>query len=207
MRITFLTLLLMTGLYSCSSGQEKPIPRLVGGSCEGCEAIFEYGEKSLSATDTLPDFFEAGVPIKVEGTIYQADGKTPAPNVILYVYHTDQRGLYTPKPDATGWARRHGYIRGWMKTDEQGAYAFYTLRPAVYPSRSEAAHIHYTVLEPNGQYYWLESTYFSDDPLLTEEEINPKAPRGGTAGVLDLRQEGDLLVGERDIILGKNIQN
>ena len=32
----------------------------VGGSCEGCEAIFEFGSKKLSWIETLPDFKEPG---------------------------------------------------------------------------------------------------------------------------------------------------
>ena len=203
---TFLSVLLFTVLLSsCSNAQQKIKPKLVGAPCEGCEAIFEYGETKLTNTDTLPDFNKKGKKIKVEGTIYETDGKKPANNVILYIHHTDLEGLYTPAADAKGWARNHGYNRTWLKTNKDGRYSFYTILPAPYPSRSEPAHIHYEVLEPNGKYYYLESCYFEGDSLLTGTEINPKAPRGGTSGVLTLRKEGDLLIGTRDIILGKNI--
>jgi len=36
-----------------------------------------------------------GQKIKIQGTVYHHDGKTPASDVILYVYHTDQSGQYT----------------------------------------------------------------------------------------------------------------
>ena len=194
-------------LFSCSNAQHAVEfkPRLVGGSCEGCEAVLEYGDKSLKSTDTLPDFQKQGIQIKVQGTIYKADGTTPAENVVLYVYQTNQEGIYKSREKASGWARRHGYIRTWLKTDEDGKYSFYTLKPASYPNSTEPAHIHYTLLEPNGKYYWLGSCFFEDDPFLTDRQTHPKSPRGGNSGVLSLKKEGDLLVGTRDIILGRNI--
>jgi protocatechuate 3,4-dioxygenase beta subunit len=191
-------------LGSCLRAQELT-PELIGGPCEGCEAIFEYGDQVLKSTDTLPDFHNIGQRIKVQGTIYQSDGITPAKNVILYVYHTNQDGRYEVKSNARGWANRHGYIRGWVKTDADGRYSFYTLKPGAYPSGTEPAHIHYTVLEPDGKYYWLGSCHFSGDKLLTKNETNPKDPRGGTSGLLSLEKDGPILVGTRDIILGRNI--
>lgn len=206
--LNLLTILLFAaGLYPAPYVQQQPAiqARLVGGPCEGCEAVFEYGDRKLAPVDTLPDFNEKGPKLKVTGTIYQNDGTTPAEGVILYIYHTDQNGRYATRGNETGWARRHGYIRGWVKTGKDGKYAFYTLRPASYPGRSIPAHIHPIILEPDGKYYWLGSYHFADDPLLTEKERSPKSPRGGSSGLLSLRREGDLWVGVRDIILGKNV--
>lgn len=192
-------------MSSCGNSQNSNKRTLVGAPCEGCEAIFEYGSRKLTDTDTLPDFGKEGIQIKVEGTIYQADGKTPAKGVILYVYHTDQEGIYTPEKQAKGWAKKHGYNRAWVETDEDGHYAFYTLKPAPYPNRTDPAHIHYTILEPNGKYYYLNSCHFKGDSLLTNNETNTDLHRGGSSGLLTLTKEGSLMVGKRDIILGKNI--
>ncbi|MDH4069829.1 MAG: intradiol ring-cleavage dioxygenase [Ignavibacteria bacterium] len=186
----------------------QPIPdnaRLMGGPCEGCEAVFEYGDRTLAPVDTLPDFHDEGPKIRISGTIYRPDGTTPAAGVILYVYHTDQGGIYPRKEGDTGWARRHGYIRGWVKTGKDGRYTFYTLKPGTYPSRNAPAHIHPTILEPDGKYYWITDFYFNDDPLLSGEQRSPRAPRGGTVGVLKLEEENGLLVGYRDIVLGRNV--
>ena len=162
------------------------------GTCEGCEAIFEYGERKLSAVDTLIDFDNQGQKLKVSGIVYEKDGKTPAENVIVYIYHTNQNGIYPTKGDEKGWAKRHGYIRGWVKTDNKGKYTFYTLKPGTYPSRNEPAHIHITVLEPNGKYYWINSYYFSDDSLLTDKDKNNTSIRGGGANILNLKKENNL---------------
>ncbi len=201
--ITSLVLALI--LSSCLNSQNQVTPKLVGGPCEGCEAVFEFGNRKLNSTDTLPDFQKDGIRIKVEGTIYATDGETPAKDIILYVYHTNQDGIYAPDEKARGWGKKHGYNRTWLKTDDQGHYTFYTLKPAPYPNRSEPAHIHYTILEPDGKYFYLNSCHFMGDSLLTENEIHPEAPRGGSSGLLNLEKEGDILVGKRDIILGKNI--
>ena len=189
--------------FSCKAQSNRY--RLIGGPCEGCEAIFEYGERKIASVDTLPDFMDEGPRMKISGTVYNNDGKTPAVGVILYVYHTDQTGVYPTKGDEQGWARRHGYIRGWIITDTDGRYSFYTLKPASYPSRTASAHIHITVLEPDGKYYWLGSFLFAGDPLLSRRENLQESPRGGTSEILKLTKEGNLLVGKRDIILGRNI--
>lgn len=206
MRQTITAILTTLLLSACANAQQQPAaPQLVGGPCEGCEAVLEYGDRILNAVDTLPDFDEPGPKVKISGTIYESDGTTPAEGVILYVYHTDQEGRYATRGDETGWGKRHGYIRGWMKTGKNGRYTFYTLKPGVYPNRSAPAHIHPTILEPNGKYYWLGSYHFAGDPLLTEAEMDPEAPRGGSSGLLELEKEGELLVGTRDFVLGRNI--
>lgn len=193
-------------MLACEAQQKNALEgkaRLVGGPCEGCEALYEWGDKKLSPVDTLPDFREEGPKLKITGNIYQKDGKTPARNVILYIYHTDQKGVYPTKGDETGWAKRHGYLRGWIKTAEDGRYTFYTLRPGAYPDRAEPAHIHATVKEPGVSEYYLSDYLFDDDPLL--ENTSPEgSPRGGS-GIVSLKKGNDVSIAERDIILGLNI--
>lgn len=196
------------GMLLCGCGKSQTryeSPRQVGGACEGCEAVFEFGNRKLNAIDTLPDFDKDGPKIEVTGIIYQPDGITPAKDVVLYVYHTNQDGLYLSKAHDSGWGRRHGHIRGWVRTGADGKYAFHTLRPGVYPDRSAPSHIHPTILEPDGKYYWIESFLFAGDPLLTPNDTLADSPRGGGNGLLHLRREGEIRVGKRDIILGRNI--
>lgn len=199
------TVLLLTIVIHYTYGQKPSNARLVGGPCEGCEAVFEYGNRQLAPMDTLPDYFlEKGRKIKITGTIYQTDGRTPAEGVVLYVYHTNQKGIYEAKADAEGWGTRHGYIRGWIKTDKEGKYTFYTLQPGTYPDKSKPAHIHPVILEPDGRYYWVDSFYFIGDPLLGNDQS--QAQRGGFSGVMSLEQEDEIWVGKRDFMLGKNIE-
>lgn len=207
MRVPLILLVLLLKVIAAfAQDWSETTAKLVGGPCEGCEAIFEYGNMELKNVDTLPDF-NKGLKIKVEGTIYRPDGMTPAASVILYVYQTNERGIYATRGGEEGWAKRHGYIRGWIKTGEDGRYTFYTLKPGHYPGRTTPAHIHPTILEPDGRYYWLGSYHFAGDEYLTEKEISPDLPRGGSSGLLVLQKQGEIWIGTRDITLGKNIAN
>jgi len=123
LKMYLLLICCLLSVFSTCRGQEKERPKTqqkVGGPCQGCEAIFEYGNKELSAVDTLPGFQENKPKLKLTGTVFEKDGKTPAENVILYIYHTNRKGIYEKRGDEKGWARRHGYIRGWAKTGKDG---------------------------------------------------------------------------------------
>lgn len=200
-----LYILIVLCIPACTQPQDTRQSRPVGDGCEGCEAIFEYGKKVLTSTDTLPDFRESGPKMIVSGTIYQQDGKTPAKDVILYIYHTDQKGYYAPRGHEKGWAKRHGYIRGWIKTGADGKYAFYTLKPAPYPGENIPAHIHPVIKEPGVQEYWIDEYLFQGDPLLTQAERNQQKQRGGGGIITLTRNQQGILICHRDIILGKNI--
>ena len=203
----FLLLSILSLLFFSNCATQSSHPKLVGAPCEGCEAVLEYDKQQIKSIDTISLFHSTTYPLRISGTIYKADGKTPAAGVVLYIYHTNEKGIYPSNGNEKNWARRHGHLRAWLKTDEAGQYTFYTGKPASYPGRTIAAHIHPTILEPNGRYYYVEDYYFADDPYLTKRELHPQSPRGGTKGVLSLKQEAELWVGKRDFILGKHIPN
>ena len=210
---------LVISFFSCSQNSSQPKVSnkpsaneiKVGGNCEGCEAVYEspVSFSLLNEVDTLPDFNEKGPKIEISGIIYYHDGKTPAKDVVLYIYHTDQKGLYSKKgnnPDSyrEGFAKQHGYIRGWVKTDVNGFYKFYTLVPASYPNSNNPKHIHPTIKEPGKSEYWIDEFVFADDPLLPEEERTRAKPVGGN-GVLKPEMKEGILKATRNIILGLNV--
>lgn len=171
--------------------------------CEDCELLFEGMPATLNASAQLAGPDEPGEKLLIEGTIYQPDGKTPAPDIILYVYHTDASGRYSPGPTQTQ-ARRHGHLRGWVKSDAKGRYSISTIRPASYPKTRNPQHIHPIVVESRSRYYWIDDYLFTDDPLLTAQEKAHQPGRGGS-GIITLRREGGVWKGQRDIILGRSI--
>src|SRR5947209_2933753 len=92
-KVLYLTL--ASFFYFVASPQQKN-ERHIGGYCDGCEGIYQGMPKGLRWQTTIPDSDEPGEPLEIEGSIYKSDGVTPAPDVILYVYHTDAHGHYSP---------------------------------------------------------------------------------------------------------------
>jgi len=152
----------------------------------------------------MPDWKEKGPKMILRGKVFKNDGKTPAEGVIVYMYHTDQNGIYKAATGAQGWAQRHGYIRGWAKTNAKGEYAIYTLKPAPYPKERFAAHVHVTIKEPGKNPYWIEEYLFEGDPFISKDEMKNSNPRGSD-GIIRLTNNNGILEGKRDIILGLNI--
>lgn len=195
---------LMPFVACTQSNKPNPKDKPVGGGCEGCEAIYECPVpfSKLNHIDTLPDFQEPGPKLVVSGVVYKADGLTPAPNVVLYVYHTDQKGLYS-KGDK-GWGKRHGYIRGWVRTNAKGEYKFYTLIPASYPNSTIEKHIHPTIKEEGFTEYYIDDYTFDNDKFLNGELRKRMELRGGN-GVLVTEFKNGMHHATRNIYLGRNI--
>lgn len=193
--------LLAISFTSCSQ------PAKVGGPCEGCEAIYENNIpfNQLPPHDTLPGYYEEGSKLLVSGRVYKKDGKTAAANVVLYLYQTNKAGIYPTKGNEKGWAQRHGYLRGWLKTDANGNYSFLTIKPGAYPDGTNPQHIHITIKEPGKNEYWIDDFHFDDDPILTTAARKNFGNRAGS-GIVKTSMVNGILTAKRDIILGLNIQ-
>jgi protocatechuate 3,4-dioxygenase beta subunit len=143
---------------------------------------------------------EPGERMIISGTIYLPDGKTPAKNAILSVWHTDSKGFYIAGGGGAG--EEHPRIHGRMKTGADGKYEFQTIRPAPYPNNSVPAHVHGHISASNFPEYPI-IYYFEDDKLITTQnrsELN--SHRGGTASIIKLTKDNNgVLIGHRDFIL------
>lgn len=178
----------------------------IGGNCECCEGLYQAMPQQVSWQTTIAAKNEPGEPMEISGIVYQKDGKTPAPNVIVYVYHTDNEGLYS-KGAGEDCARRHGHLRGWMKTDAQGRYRFVSIRPKPYPKEKFAAHIHVFIKEPTKNEYYIDEYEFEGDPFLPAQGQQKAQKRGGLGIIRLQKNELNVWVGKRDIVLGQNIPN
>lgn len=185
---------------SCAQQQNKS-NKIVGGGCDGCEIMFTNMPKQINAVDTSYGWHNKGEKMKVEGIVYKKDGKTPAPNIIVYYWQTNADGLYAKSPAEQ---TRHGAIRGWMKTGADGKYTLYTIKPASYPSSTIPQHIHIVIKEPNLNEYYIDDINFEDDPFLTKAERSRLPLRCGS-GIVTVTAKDGLLYCRRDIVLGKNI--
>ena len=180
---------------------------VVGGPFENGEFMYIGMPEHIKSVDTSAGWWQNGQKLLISGTIYQLDGRTPAPGVILYYYHTDIHGVYAGKKGLDPRVVRHGYIRGWVKSDANGKYAIYTVRPAAYPNRNMPAHIHPAIKEPGiSKEYYIDEFVFDDDKLLTAEKRKQLENRGGS-GVLRLFTKDSLQIAEHNIILGLHIPN
>lgn len=169
--------------------------------CEGCEAIHEHTFDGLAWSSTIPRAGEPGDRLILTGRVYHPDGRTPAPDVVVYVHHTNAAGVYPTSGTEQGWGRRHGYLRGWVKTNADGDYRFDTIRPAPYPGRSDPAHIHMTVKEPDRREYWIDEVVFTDDSLVTPQYHSRAENRGGSGIVTPSRDASGVWRVRRDIVL------
>ncbi len=187
--------------------KQSSMPKLVGGGCDGCEIMFEGMPTNILSVDTSTGWAEKGQKLLVTGKVYKIDGKTPAPNVVIYYWQTDNNGFYSPIKGMDEKAKRHGHIRGWVKTDKNGNYSIYTIKPAPYPNDNLPAHIHTSIKEPNiNNEYYIDEFVFDDDKLLTVEKRNALENRGGI-GILRVIASGDLHIAKHNIILGLNVPN
>ena len=69
-------------------------------ACEWCGA--DEAPANLTWRVTIADEMEPGDPLILRGVVYAADGATPVPNVLLYMYHTNDEGVYPRRGNETG---------------------------------------------------------------------------------------------------------
>lgn len=111
-----------------------------------------YVGEDPTTTDILGPFYRPGAPFRTDlvqpnthgevihfaGTIFEKDGKTPAKNALMEIWHCNENGVYDNTSD--------DYIyRASFKTSSDGNYHFRTILPVPYnasPTQVRPAHIH-----------------------------------------------------------------
>lgn len=180
--------------------------RVLGGPCEGCEAVFEGRPRTPAAEARIAALDEPGERLLLEGTVRDRAGR-PAAGIIVYAYHTNARGLYPPDTRFPGRAAyRHGKLRAWARTDAAGRYAFDTIRPASYPDSDIPQHVHMHVIEPGRGTYFVDDVHFTDDPFVKGRSAESLGRgRGGLGLVTPSRDPDGRWRARRDIRLGEGI--
>ncbi len=217
MRKIGLIAILFTFLSGCNgqvkSGSNTPdggkpgTGKIVGDGCEGCEMMYAGMPNEISSTHTSIGWADGIQKLKITGKVFQLDGKTPARDVVIYYWHTDDKGLYSSNEQTPAAAKRHGKLRGWVKPDEHGNYTIQTSRPKAYPNADIPEHIHLSIKEANFENEYYADLYFDDDPLyLGQKKKYGKMDRAGTE-LLRVVLDGKIQVAEHNIVLGLNIPN
>lgn len=199
--VTFSESALPAAVLSLVTGDEP----IVGGPCEGCEAVFQGLPEDLSSEARIAPLGEPGAPLQLSGTVRDGNGN-PAPGTVVYAYQTNAEGIYPRAERFRGQAaQRHGLLRGWAQAGHGGRYRFETVRPASYPNSGLPQHIHLHVIEPGRCTYYIDDIVFTDDPSLAPRQIERSRGRGGRGVVTPERDGAGAWLVERDIILGAAI--
>ncbi|WP_415191363.1 hypothetical protein [Psychroserpens sp.] len=160
--------------------------------------IFDYNALQLSASDSIPDFASKQQKLKITGIIYKSDGVTPAEGVILYIEQADEDGDFDLRKHND---KHYAHHRGWIKTNADGRYTFYTFVPGGDRRYNQLQQLFPAIKEPSKPNYNLESFLFDEDPLLTKlcrKKINKK---GDSSRILKPIKKGEVLVVEKNIVL------
>ncbi len=193
-RRTLLPLFALIAVFSAAPATARaPLP-----ACEWCGAMDAPPDDQLSSTMTIAGTSEPGERIILRGRVLKPDGRTPAPDVLVYAYHTDTSGEYRREGNETGNAQRHGVLRGWLRTDAEGRYEIRTIKPAGYPGRPDPQHIHVTLEARGGSEHWIDDFWFEGDPRITKRHRAGVEP--SSIVLLKPNAEG-VLTAERDLKL------
>ena len=188
---------LALSFLNASEPEKKPAypPTLSGGApCGSCIAPENLSWKTAIAPEKEP-----GEPLVISGKVSQPDGKTPAEDMILFVFQTDAAGHYNEKGDPS-----HPRLKGWMKIGTDGKYEFRTIKPGAYPHRTEPAHIHVHVYGPGYSERSIEDYWFEGDPRITEQALKKATGPEGHPFVVIIplkRDNAGVWRGVRDIKL------
>ncbi len=199
--LLYAAVLILPATLSLSACAQETTVRADLYDCEGCAGVYERESENLTATTEMASKTEPGERLVIRGQVFKVDRITPAAGVILYFYQTNHEGIYANGSSETQWSRRHGRIRGWLKTDKNGHYEIRTIKPAPYPNAAMPAHIHPTILEPGKPPYWIDDIVFAGEFGVTKAYKARMSLRGGD-GIVQLRRSatGDW-AGKRDIYL------
>jgi len=133
--------------------------------------------RTLTSRARIAPPSEPGTPLVITGRVFREDGRTAAAGFTVFAYHTDAQGIYdVPSHGPHSWR-----LKGWALTDADGRFEFTTIRPAPYPGRTQAAHVHVTFEGP-GFPRRSDGIQFADDSLVTpaDREASTKAGRFGS---------------------------
>lgn len=198
--LTFVILVgFLSGFQMTNAQETAQVSEAIPSNYKKRSPIYDYSEKQLNNVDTIPDFASRTTKLKITGTIFENDGVTPAKNVLLFIHQADEDGNFELKRENK---KRYVHHRGWIRTNADGKYTFYTFVPGSYIYGSELRQILPILKEPGKPEYAVESFVFDNDPLLKgscREKIEATNPNR----ILKLDKNEGLFVARRDIVLGK----
>ncbi len=147
--------------------------------------VFRADELGPLDNDLILNYAKGGMPIGerivVHGYVHDQLGR-PLKNALVEVWQCNASGRYRHKKDQYIGALDPNFGGcGRMLTDENGYYAFRTIKPGPYPWRNRVndwrpAHIHYSISGDGWVQRLITQMYFEGDPLIRSCPILGVAP-------------------------------
>lgn len=150
--------------------------------------MYEPGAPRRS-TIAGPD--EPGERLRIRGTVFGPDCRTPLPKTLLDVWQADAKGNYHD-------AGEQYRLRGQILTDARGRYEIDTVRPGGYGGRP--SHIHLTVSAP-GHASLTTQIYFRGDPALDHDSCGRGCNSDDPHRIIPLGRRAAGLGGTFDVVL------
>jgi protocatechuate 3,4-dioxygenase beta subunit len=148
---------------------------------------------------------EAGERVVMRGSVMKTDCRTPLKEALVEVWQTDAAGIY--------YYQDEGYrLRGQMKTDENGGFAFHSIKPGRYRIMDgfRPAHIHIKVSHPDYEVLTTQ-IYFQGDPYLWPNDACGSGCRSNDPkriiALTPLKGRADVLEGKVPVFLKKRLPN
>lgn len=163
--------------------------------------IYDYSIP-LTNTYTIPGFDSKPEKLAISGTIYESDGVTPAKDVIVYLEQPDENGDFDLRKEND---KRYVHNRGWVKTNADGQYIFYTYVPGGDRFYNQMQQLFPAVKAPSEEAYDIPSLLFDEDPLLTKRCRRRLEKKDDPNRILKLTKQDDgTFVTTHDIILSSD---
>jgi len=160
--------------------------------------IYDYVNSQLKNSDTISEYNSKQNKLKVTGTIYLSDGKTPASDIILFIEQADENGNFDLRHENNKRYVRHS---AQVKTDDDGKYTFYTFVPGNDRRYNQPQQIFPIIKEPSKKAYEINTFLFDEDPLLSKRCKKKIKKKNKVARILKPKVVNGILVAQRDIVL------
>lgn len=137
------------------------------------EAVATESDGVHEAVITTGD--EPGEPLEVMARVVD-EGGDPVTGALLFVYHADHEGRYSPEATAPGDGERNARLFAWVTTDDRGECRIRTILPGRYGGAPP--HFHFGVRrEPGGERQG-GGIYFEGGDWPIDAEIRSDAQSG-----------------------------
>ena len=138
-------------------------------------------DRSDIRSDPTSGILREGLPLELRFLVSRLDGTSclPFEGVLVDVWHCDATGIYSGVQDRSFDTSGEQWLRGFQRTDADGAASFLTIYPGWYSGR--AVHIHFKIRTDPDEASGLELTsqlFFDDEVSRSVFTLPPYAAKG-----------------------------